>query len=192
MSDSVDLSIPMLKTLQWLKLATGATEYFTSDMVRGCGPNQHWARVWCNLEDYALEKHGPSRRDTKILNQFTNLFNVLADCGVHIRNLEMTNIDLLVLRRVLRPRRGPYCAQLSTLWSLSSDTSVISMHTSDTADGHCRAKTLGKILEEAQNLQTLEWNGMIHYQSRPYLLQCFRPSLPKLSTLSIFGMDATE
>lgn len=181
----------MLKRLQWLKMGTGSTEYLY-ETVGGCGPNQQWARVWCNLEAYELDKRGASRRKTETSDQFTILLSALGNSGIHIRKLDLTNISLGILRRVLPLRREPYCAQLSTLKSVFLDTSVIYKHRHNTADGHCRVKALGMLLEEAQNLQTLELNGLMRYRPRPYFLQCFRPSLPKLTTLSIFGMAATE
>ncbi|KAF6233925.1 hypothetical protein HO173_007755 [Letharia columbiana] len=47
------------------------------------------------------------------------------------------------------------------------------------------------LLEGAQSLETLKLHGnAIHPQND--FLQCFRPSLPKLSRLSLFGITATE
>lgn len=41
----VDLSIPMLKRLQWLRLATGEPVYPIHQIDKSCGPNQLWSTI---------------------------------------------------------------------------------------------------------------------------------------------------
>ena len=188
----VSLSIPMLKSLQWLKLATGGPKNLAPQIVSGRNPNQQWARVRYNLGRHVLDERETSRWKTEVATQFTVLLNALADSGVHVRKLNLITISLGVYRRILRLRQEPHCAQLSALKSVFLDTSVISRHWHNTANGHCRVRTLSMLLEEAQNLQTLEMHGGWRDHPRPYFLQCFRPSLPQLTTLSISSMTATE
>ena len=120
------------------------------------------------------------------------MLKALANSGVHIRNLSLIKIKMSVLRKVLQPHRELYPAHLSTLKSVFVDTSVICRHLQNTAHGHRKVKALGMLLEEAQNLQTLELNGDVSDGVQPRFLQWFRPSLPKLTTLSISGLPRTE
>lgn len=69
------------------------------------------------------------------------------------------------------------------------ESSVLFRHSHCRADGYCDAKALAVLLEEAQSLQTLKLYGE---DGDKDFLQCFRPSLPKLSELCLFGVTTTE
>lgn len=71
--DIVDVSIPMLKRLQWLRLASGRDLGYTNG--NSCDPNQQWARIWCNLIDHILDDCGAFRRETEISSQFKVVLN---------------------------------------------------------------------------------------------------------------------
>ena len=190
----INLSIPMLRRLQRLRLAIGGGTRHALAIDNSSHLNQQWDEVLYDVKAYARNRHEKSRRDAEILKQFTNLVNALALPGVHIQNLSITGISAGLWRRALQLPPPPYCAGLTTLKTLVLESSVLFRHKHYGADGCCDAKALAIRLEEAQSLQTLELYGedgdASGYSSD--FLQCFRPSLPKLSKLCLLGVTTTE
>ena len=177
----IDLSIPMLKGLQCLKLATRGPTCFSYEIHKNFRSNQLWSRVWYDLEDNVQDNSGnsgASQREIEISNQFAIVLNALANSGVHIRKLDLMGISLGVLQKVLQPSREPYCPPLSTLKSVFLDTTLISRQLHNTTDGHCELKALHMLLEEAQSLQTLKLDGIMGWgceKPRADILKFFRP-----------------
>ena len=188
----IGLSIPMLQRLQWLKLTVGGDIRLCHQIDNSKRLNQQWSKVWYDLRCHVLDKQGASRRETEIARQFTNLLNAPAMSGVRIRNLSLTSISTSVFQRAIQFRQEPYYAGLTVVKRVVLDISVFSTHLDHTADGHCEIEALGIFLEGAQNLQILKLHGNLGGFSRNDFLQCFRPSLPKLSELSISCITVTE
>lgn len=192
----VDFSIPMLRRLQSLRLSTAENFHLCEDVDdvidnESC-LNKKWSEVWADLRRHALDKDGASQRDFEISTQFINLLHALATSGVHIRKLSLWEINLSVWQSGLQLRREPYCVGLKTLTTFLLETFVFFPQLDSTADGTSEVRALGMLLEGAQSLQTLNLHGYPSDHSRIDLLHCFRPALPKLSKLSLFGITTTE
>lgn len=188
----IELSIPILRRLQCLQLTVGGDLHVSHQIDSPRRPNQQWSKVWSDLRRHVLDEQGASQRETEISKQFTILLNTPAMSGVHIRKLSLINISVSVWHRALQLRQEPYCAGLTTVKSIYLDDLVFFRHLHHTADGHCEVKALGMFLEAAQSLQTLKLHGKLGGFSPNDFLQCFRPSLPKLSRLSLSANTATE
>lgn len=139
-----------------------------------------------------MDNNGASRRRTEISTQLNNLLNALATSGVHVQKLSLWDISISVWQSGLQLRPEAHCAATRTLKTIFLETSVVLRESNGTADGTSEAKALGMLLEGAHSLQTLRlyWNPSTH--SRTDILPCFRPSLPKLSRLSLFRITTTE
>lgn len=188
----LDLSIPMLRRLQCLKFEIGGNrrpEYLDTYTSR---PNQLWSNKWYHLVRHGLGKFGVSRREFEISRQFTHLLNALASSDIEIGELSLRGNKTSVWPGVLQLRQESYCAGLTALKTITLESSCISGHLHNSANRHCEVKTLGLLLEEAHNLQTLT----LHGEARPHILtdflMCFRPSLPKLSNLCLFGIATSD
>ena len=133
-----------------------------------------------------------SRRELEISRQCTHLLNALASSDIEIGELSLRGIKTSVWPGVLQLRQESYCAGLTALKTITLESSCISGHSHNSANRHCEVKTLGILLEGAHNLQTLT----LHREARPHILtdflMCFRPSLPKLSNLCLFGIATSD
>ncbi len=114
----IDLSIPMLRRLQRLRLATGGDTRLALPIDNSSHLNQQWYQVLYDLKAYPRDRCEESLRDTEIWKQFTNLLNALALSGVHIQDLSITRISAGLWQRVLQLPQQPYCARLTTLKTL--------------------------------------------------------------------------
>ena len=181
----IDWSIPKLRGLQWIRVFTGENSCLRNEKDNKRFPNQQWSKAWNDLRIHALDNGGALLRGTEISTQLTNLLNALATSDVHIRKLSIWNVSVSIWQSGLQHRPEAHCAALRTLKTLFLENSK---EFSSTAD----VKTLGMLLERAQSLQTLKlhWNG--NKFSQTDILQCFRPSLPRLSRLSLFDIRTTE
>lgn len=190
----IDFSIPMLKRLEWLRLAIGKGERLFLSKDNSSHPNQQWYEMLYDLDLHVPDRPGAAQRDTEISKQFTHILSALANSGVHLQKLSITSISANVWLRGLQLLREPYRTGLTTLKTVFLESSGFFRHLHGTPDGHCGIKALAMLLEEAQSLQTLKLHEKENEQSRTQndFLQCFRPSLPKLSRLSLHGITATE
>lgn len=115
--------------------------------------------------------------------------------SVHIQKISLRNRStkkLAAWQINLEPPRQPLCAGFAaSLNSFFLDTDLFLTHSHNTTDGHCEIETLGMLLERVQNVQTLKLHGN-SLRPQADFLQCFRPSLPKLSRLFLFGITTSE
>ena len=154
----IDLSIPMLKRLQRLRLATGGDTRLALPIDNSSHLNQQWYEVLYDLKVYALDRCDESLRDTEIWKQFTILLNALALSGVHIHHIHnihnpsITENTAGLWQRMLQLRQQPYRAVFPTLKILFLESSVLFRHPHCRADGCCDANTLTVLLEGAQSL----------------------------------------
>lgn len=95
----IDLSIPMLRRLQRLKVTTGGDSLHRHQVDNSSRPNQQWSKVWFDLRRHALDEQVSSRWETEIARQFTHLLNALASSEVYIRKLSLTTFSTSVWQR---------------------------------------------------------------------------------------------
>ena len=184
----MDLSIPMFRKLLSLKLVV-QSEANGSDQKNSSRQNQQWFKVWDDLNCYALDPREAFRPETDTSRHLTILLRALAYSDVHIQKLSLRSRGW---QRRLQTRQEPPRGGLTALKTLSLDISVFDNRMQSTADVHCNVKALSMLLEGAQNLQTLKLHESPCQRLRIDILQCFRPSLPKLSSLSLYGITASE
>ncbi len=185
----MDLSIPMLRKLLSLKLVVQSEANGSNQSNNSSRQNQQWFKVWDDLTCYALDIREAFRPETDTFRQMTNLLKTLANSDVHIQRLSLRSRGW---QRILLSRQEPPCGGLTALKTLFLDTSVFYNHLHSTADAHCNVTALGKLLEGAQNLQTLKLHENPCQRPQIDILQYFRPSLPKLSWLNLYGIAASE
>ncbi len=185
----MDLSIPMLRKLLSLKLVVQSEASGSDQSNNSSRQNQQWFKVWDDLTCYALDIREAFRPETDTFRQMTDLLKILANSDVHIQRFSLRTRGW---QRILLSRQEPPCGGLTALKTLFLDTSIFYNHLHSTADLHCNVKALGMLLEGAQNLQTLKLHENPCQRLRTDVLQCFRPSLPKLSWLSLYGITASE
>lgn len=178
----IDLSIPMLRRLQRLKLTTGGHSLHVHQVDNSSRPNQQWSKVWFDLRRHALDEQVSSRRETEIARQFTHLLNALASSEVYIRKLSLTTFCTSVWQRGIQLSPEPYCAGLRRLNTICLDTPVFFRHLHSTVDRQGEVKALGMLLEGAQSLQTLKLHGNAVHPKNDFLQ----------SRLSLLGITATE